>query len=85
VSMLAAGCMPSKNLLGASDILHSANEPSYPSVLPCDSGFDFAKIIADKDRLVRSLRKRKYQDVLTEELENVELIKDSAAFISKKI
>jgi mercuric reductase len=77
------GCIPSKNLLGAGEILHSANEPSYPSVLPCNSGFDFAKIIADKDRLVRSLRKRKYEDVLSE-LENVELIKDSAAFISKK-
>jgi mercuric reductase len=77
------GCVPSKNLLGAGEILHSAKKPSYPSVRSCDSDFDFAKTIAYKDNLVRSLRKQKYQDVVSE-LENVELIKASAAFVSKK-
>jgi len=77
------GCVPSKNLLGAGEILHSAREPPYPSIHPCESDFDFAKTIADKDNLVKTLRKQKYYDVL-QSLENVELIEASASFISPK-
>lgn len=77
------GCVPSKNLLGAGEILHSAREPSYPSIHSCDSDFDFAKAIADKDSLVETLRKQKYYDVL-QSLENVELIEASASFVSPK-
>jgi len=67
------GCVPSKNLLGAGEILHSAKDPSYPSVFPCDSDFNFNRTIAAKDSLVRSLRRQKYHDVLSS-LENIELI-----------
>lgn len=77
------GCVPSKNLLGAGEILHSAKNPSYPSVLPCDSDFDFQKIIGAKDSLVKQLRKQKYYDVLSS-LENVELIESTASFVSPK-
>jgi mercuric reductase len=77
------GCVPSKNLLGAGEILHSVREPPYPSIYPCESDFDFAKTIADKDNLVKTLRKQKYYDVL-QSLENVELIEASASFISPK-
>lgn len=78
------GCVPSKNLLGTAEVLHSVKELPYPyNILPCDSGFDFAKTISDKDRLVRSLHKQKYQDVVSG-LKNIELIKASAAFVSKK-
>lgn len=77
------GCVPSKNLLGAGEILHSAREPPYRSILHCEPEFDFAKTIADKDNLVKTLRKQKYHDVLRS-LENVELIKASASFISPK-
>jgi mercuric reductase len=59
------GCVPSKNLLGAGEILHSAKNPSYPSVFPCDSEFDFQNTIAAKDNLVKALRKQKYHDVLS--------------------
>lgn len=77
------GCVPSKNLLGAGEILHSARQPSYPSVLPCDSDFDFAKTIEAKDALVKGLRKQKYYDVL-QSLDHVELIEASASFVSPK-
>lgn len=77
------GCVPSKNLLGAGEILHSAKHPSYPSVLPCDTTYDFVKTIENKDNLVKGLRKQKYYDVL-ESLEHVELIEASASFVSPK-
>jgi mercuric reductase len=77
------GCVPSKNLLGAGEILHSAREPPYPSIYPCESNFDFAKTIEAKDMLVKGLRKQKYYDVL-QSLEHVELMEASASFISPK-
>lgn len=77
------GCIPSKNLLGAGEILHSAKHPSYQSILPCDSNFGFAKTIEAKDMLVKELRKQKYYDVL-QSLEHVKLIEASASFVSQK-
>ncbi len=77
------GCVPSKNLLGAGEILHSAKHPSYSSVIPCDSDFDFSKTIKAKDALVKGLRKQKYYDVL-QSLEHVVFIEASASFISPK-
>lgn len=77
------GCVPTKNLLGMGEIIHSAHEPNYSSVFPCNSDFDFSKTISDKDHLVKGLRKQKYYDVL-HGLENVELIEASASFLSDK-
>jgi mercuric reductase len=77
------GCVPSKNLLGAGEILHSAKHPPYTSVFPCDSDFDLASTIEAKDALVKGLRKQKYYDVL-QSLEQIELIEASASFVSPK-
>jgi mercuric reductase len=77
------GCIPSKNLLGAGEILHLAKDPPYPSIFSCDSEFDFRKTVDAKDNLVKSIRKQKYYDVLSS-LENVELIEESASFIAPK-
>jgi mercuric reductase len=76
------GCVPSKNLLAAGEQLRASRNPSYPSVKPCDAGFDFGQAIREKDKLVNVLRKQKYRDVL-ESLEHVCLIEGSAAFVSK--
>ena len=75
------GCIPSKNLLGAGEILHLAKNPPYPSIFPYDSEFEFQKTVSAKDNLVKTLRKQKYYDVLTS-LENVELIEASASFVA---
>jgi len=77
------GCIPSKNLLGAGEILHLAKDPPYPSIFSCDSEFDFRKTVGAKDNLVKSIRKQKYYDVLSS-LENVELIEESASFVTPK-
>jgi len=59
------GCIPSKNILGAGEILHSAKYPAYSSILSCELNFNFSKTIADKDKLIKSLRRQKYCDVLS--------------------
>jgi mercuric reductase len=84
------GCVPSKNLLRAGELLYSSVNPSFPSIFPCESNkdnnsnnnFDFSKTIRGKDNLVSFLRKQKYYDVLLS-LENVELIKGSASFLNE--
>jgi mercuric reductase len=77
------GCIPSKNLLGAGEILHSARNPPYPYIFSCDPQFDFQKIVSAKDNLVKTIRKQKYYDVLSS-LENVELMEESASFVTPK-
>lgn len=77
------GCIPSKNLLGAGEILHLAKNPPYPSIFSCDSEFDFCKTVSAKDNLVKTLREQKYYDVLSS-LENVELIEESVSFVTPK-
>jgi mercuric reductase len=76
------GCVPSKNLLGAGELLHSSSNPPYSSIPPCyEQNFDFSKTIRQKDNLVRFLRKQKYYDVLSS-LENVKLIEGNVYFLS---
>ncbi len=77
------GCIPSKNLLGTGEIVHASKKPSYPSVFPCDSNFDFSKANADKDNLVGYLQRERYYNVLSG-LDYVEFIEASASFISDK-
>jgi len=78
------GCIPSKNLLGVGEILHSSKNPVYPAISPCTEAFDFTRVIRDKDNLVRFLRSSKYNDVLSG-FENVRLIEGEAYFVSDKV
>jgi mercuric reductase len=76
------GCVPSKRLLAVGDqFFRVANRP-FPG-LGFEDGWssDFRVIIRAKDRLVASLRKRKYQDVLAS-LKDVEYLRGMAAFVS---
>jgi mercuric reductase len=75
------GCIPSKNLLAAGEHLYSSSNPSYASIKPCNASLDFSKVINEKDILVKTLRKQKYQDVL-DSLEHVKLVEGNAYFIS---
>jgi len=77
------GCVPSKNLLGAGELIHSSKEPTYSSIMSCEIDFDFSQTIVNKDKLVKNLRKQKYYDVISP-LENVELIEANASFVSDK-
>ena len=77
------GCIPSKNLLGVGEVLHSSKHPVYPSIFPCDQIFDFVQTIKEKDNLVKSLCSEKYYDVLSG-LEYVEFIEGTASFVSDR-
>lgn len=78
------GCVPSKNLLRAAKIVHDCNNPSYEGIKKCDSNLNFETTINNKDKLVLSLRKAKYSDVL-DSMPNVTLFKGNAAFVSKNV
>src|SRR6266487_4227901 len=78
------GCIPSKNLLGAGEVLHSSRHPSYSAISSCSTDFDFTEVIQNKDNLVIFLRSTKYQNVLSA-LENVQFIEGEASFLSNKV
>lgn len=58
------GCLPSKNLIAAAQLLHDARNPRYPGLTPCTIGLDFAALIAQKDDLVHEYRKKKYESLV---------------------
>jgi len=77
------GCVPSKHLLAVGD------EYYYPPRTPFaalrdgrHTNFDFAAAIAEKRRLVASIRQSNYADVLASFDGNVELIEARARFLS---
>lgn len=78
------GCVPSKTLLYAGEVLHHAKHNGIPGVLLEVKSFDFQKVIQDELSLVEHLRQEKYGKVL-KNLEYVTLIKGKAKFISKNV
>ncbi len=75
------GCVPSKRLLAVGDqFFRVANHP-FPG-LRLEDGWsaEFRAVINSKDRLVRSLRKSKYEDVLRA-LSGVDYVRGRAAFV----
>lgn len=57
------GCVPSKNLLAASDAYHTA-QAGFPGIGGCDPSLDWPQVRAQKRELIESLRQTKYMDVL---------------------
>ncbi len=60
------GCIPSKFLLEAGNEYFYRKSPQFACNLPGAVRCDFPEAIANKDRMVRRLRKTNYQDVLTD-------------------
>ena len=58
------GCVPSKTLLRAAEIQHRAAHHRFEGVRTQAHPPEFARVMAQKDALVRELRQEKYQDVL---------------------
>ncbi len=75
------GCVPSKVLLWAGEIMHLAKNHGIPGLKLEIKNFDFSKIIRDELNLVETLRREKYQKVLTN-LSNVKLINGRGSFTS---
>ncbi|MCY0879997.1 MAG: mercury(II) reductase [Firmicutes bacterium] len=58
------GCVPSKTLLRASELYHWARQSPFPGLNTSAGSPHLETVIAEKDRLVATLRKEKYEDLL---------------------
>lgn len=76
------GCVPSKTLLYASEVLHHATHHGVPGIELEIRYFNFQKVVQDELALVETLRQEKYANVL-KNLEFVTLIEGKAKFISQ--
>ena len=77
------GCVPSKTLLHAAELVHTAKHHNVPGIEFAINQADFATVVADEMALVEQLREKKYEQVLRD-LSNVTYIKGRAVFISER-
>lgn len=77
------GCVPSKTLLYAGEVLHHAKHHGVPGIELEVKDFDFQKVVTDELSLVEQMRQEKYEKVLNN-LEHVTLIEGKARFVSEK-
>lgn len=76
------GCVPSKTLLWAGEVMHRARNHGIPGIDIEVKNFDFEKVVQDELSLVEKLRREKYERVL-ENLEHVTTIEGKAKFGSE--
>jgi pyruvate/2-oxoglutarate dehydrogenase complex dihydrolipoamide dehydrogenase (E3) component len=57
------GCMPTKALLYAAEILHLVRHPGAWGIRTRDAGFDFAQVMARKDALIREFAEYRGQQL----------------------
>ncbi len=75
------GCVPSKTLLWAGEVMHQAKNHGIPGVEIEVKNFDFAQVVQHELDLVAKLRAEKYEKVLNG-LENVTYIEGRVSFVS---
>jgi mercuric reductase len=75
------GCVPSKTLLYAGEIMHLARNHGIPGIELDVKSFDFRKVVQDELALVETLRHEKYSKVL-KGLEHVTFLEGKATFVS---
>lgn len=72
------GCVPSKTLLRAAEAYHHAGHHAFSGVYTKAEGIDWEAVIAEKDRLVETLRQQKYLNVI-DAYPQITLIRGEAA------
>lgn len=77
------GCVPSKTLLHAAELLHTAKNHNVSGIDFAINKADFDAVVTHELALVGHLREKKYEQVL-QELSNVTFIKGRAAFVSER-
>ncbi len=75
------GCVPSKALLYAGEIMHLAKNHGIPGIEFEVKKFDFRRVVRDELALVETLRNEKYSKVL-KNLEHVTFLEGKAKFVS---
>src|SRR5690349_22895038 len=58
------GCVPSKTLLRAADVRHRAAHHGFEGLGTTTTALEWSRLLAQKDALVASLRRDKYEHVL---------------------
>jgi mercuric reductase len=58
------GCVPSKTLIRAAEVQHRATRPAFEGIHTRAEAPHLARVMAQKDALVATLRREKYWDVL---------------------
>lgn len=76
------GCVPSKTLLWAGEVMHHAKHHGIPGIDIQVKSFDFRKVVQDELAFVERLRKEKYEKVLVS-LEYVTHIEGRATFVAE--
>ena len=77
------GCVPTKHLLAVAESLHQARNPRFDALDIPPPSFDFSRAVADKDRLIDTLREANYHDVLGV-MPKVDLISGEGRFVSPR-
>lgn len=75
------GCIPSKNLLRAGEVLYFSQHHNFGGIKLRVDEFDFGKTIQEETEIVAAMRKEKYENVL-KSLSNVTFIEGGAKFVS---
>ena len=75
------GCVPSKTLLWAGEVLHLAKHHGVSGIDLTVKQFDFQRVVRDELGLVERLRQEKYERVLRN-LPHVDFIEGRATFVS---
>ena len=75
------GCVPSKTLIRAAESKFKAEHSPFKGIALQGAEIDFATLIREKDTLVDSLRRAKYENVLHGH-DNITFIKGDASFVS---
>ena len=76
------GCVPSKVLLHAAEVLHETQAHGIPGIETAVTGIDFKKVIEAELSIVKSFRAEKYEKVLSK-LSHVTYIEGKAQFSAK--
>lgn len=76
------GCVPSKTLIYAAEVLYRSRHHGIPGIELGIKNFDVNKVVQDELSLVEKLRQEKYEKILPY-LKNISLIDGRAVFVSK--
>ncbi|PKP48988.1 MAG: mercury(II) reductase [Bacteroidetes bacterium HGW-Bacteroidetes-1] len=77
------GCVPSKNLIRAAETAFHATHSNFAGIKPKSVDIDFAQVIKDKKKLVATLQKKKYMDVVSD-FQGLTLLNGLARFKDNK-
>lgn len=76
------GCVPSKTLIRAGEVLHRANQHQFVGIHASAKVADFRAVIEQKRELVNQLRQAKYLDVIGD-VPSIRLVHGRARFVSE--